>query len=176
MAHLARAALLALLLAPACKDSDAPDLDSGLPGDRTLGSLTPAEADQFCEASFAYEQDRVGAQELARLYCLLESLFDADGDPVACQTAVDACLADPSRAPTSADCITVNSTPACAATVADQEECAVGIVAAEQDVAREASCTNPDPLYEYISQLFANDPPFNAACERIESLCPVQFE
>lgn len=163
---------LVLLLAPACKAED-PGIDSGLSPEKELGALSPGENQQFCEASFDYEQSEIGEQALHELHCLTEAVTTTT-DATACQKAFDICMVDSKTVPTSAECITYGAGSGCKATVADHNACVESIIAAKATAAAGSSCTNAKAVLDFNTRYLANDPPFDPACTRIDDMCPFE--
>jgi hypothetical protein len=113
-------------------------LSTSLPGDKPLGSLSDAEADQLCKdiEEFATTSDFAQAQHemSCRLAGLLAGAFSgADSDAAmqaACKVAYDACLKEP-QPPATGECEKPDAT--CTATVDELNACIADSTAALDD-------------------------------------------
>jgi hypothetical protein len=133
--------LLALMVAPllgvACDDDKPSGFHTGVPGDRPLGTATPQEAEQICQATETWARAQLAETKQRELACRIGAIGAAAGGllgtggaavmPIeaqtTCRTVLDQCLAAaaPSSMPGMAMC---QAFPAsCTATVAEYEAC-----------------------------------------------------
>jgi hypothetical protein len=119
----ARTAALAAALGTlaGCPVSREGTFDSGLPEDRTIGSLSDAEIMQLCVATIDAQVETFDGSR--RGFCTYQILAGGGASSSeTCRAAVDACAAGPPAMPP-ADCGTARPMPACPVTVGEFEVC-----------------------------------------------------
>jgi hypothetical protein len=137
---------------------------TGLDGGKTLGALTPTEANLLCKASEDYRAKTFAPQTDFEMECrakgILQSAATA-GDEAqmrsACQTAYDECK----NGLVAITCKTPSA--ACAVTVAEYEACY------QQMVAAYASLPTCDKMTAISAQVLSSAP---AACQPFQTKCP----
>ncbi len=154
-------ALLSLGLA-ACGGGDG-DSGSGVDSSKALSDVTPAEQQDLCD----YGQSLVSAEDSKSLGCYFSAIFFSETE-ADCQTAYDACMAEPDNTEQSCD---LGTPPDCASevTVGEMEACAREQANAVTAAAGSLSCASDPAELESLNEL----PP---ACKAVETKCPALFE
>jgi hypothetical protein len=164
---------------PACggNSNDPPkEVDTGLPPEKQLGTLTAGEARQACQRLAAVFNERYSQARVTQGICtrLAVGLAGTEGT---CNDFVDACAdmaaEDPEPQVEAADCADVDAAELqnCELTVADLEACSNDSIEVFDNFLNEYSCKDAGNVDEEdVSLDFNIAQP--ASCARIESECP----
>lgn len=138
---------------------------SGVEGSKALTELDATERQDLCD----YGQSLVSDADSTKVSCYFAALFFSETEQD-CQTAYDACIADPDDS-VEETCSIDEAPPACAAdvTVSEIEACAREQAAAVSSLADSLSCASDPAELEDIGEL----PP---ACKAVETKCPELFD
>lgn len=149
-------------------------LDTGLPGDKPISSLTDAEIARLCGQFDQFASGSV-AKDGKELECRLTASFSAafegaDTDAkaqAACKAAYDQCQAEPAEAPEECS----KPTGMCTATVAEIEACAGDSAKAlHQGLSTVPSCAELTLASAEIDLEKLSAPP--ASCAIVQAKCP----
>ena len=155
----------------ACGDSG---FSTGLPSDKSLGTLNPAEAAQLCAATKTYVDGKAqlaSCQFGAVVTALAQGSTDTDGRMI-CRKQLDTCLA----MPPAHDIDTVNCKApqaSCMATVGEYETC-LNDVAGDYDnrIAKLPSCDTLTLSRSSLPPITLIPPKTPPSCNTVASKCP----
>jgi hypothetical protein len=132
-------ALFAAVLAGCEDEKSSGGLQTGVDGNKPLGTVTPGEAQSICNATQSFTQQAIAQEKQRLLTCRLSSTVIASlsaraggmgGAAVTdaqlqmtCQMAYDTCTMMPAPAPGTATNTCQAFPPSCTATVAEYEAC-----------------------------------------------------
>jgi hypothetical protein len=153
-------------LLPAVHGCGGGGFNSRVDGSKQLEDISADEAKQLCEDANDYADSTIGSAELEKYGCSVAAIYTGAGsvdDPKGdCQTAYDACIANPPGNTTSCDMAT---SPPCTATVDDYEKCIEETAAAIEDFVSSFSCDKVDELKDKTNPLQG------AVCKKVSDTC-----
>lgn len=163
----------AVVLAALCTCDGGP-IDSGLPEDQRVDTLTPDEAQQLCDAARGYYERVVADAELVAYICTSRALAESGGEIEVCEEEAAACVADP---PPEVEAIAADVRAegiceplvlaSCEATVAEVEACLAEFAVYIDGLYAAHGCAMladpPEPMGEVV---------VGPACEAIAGECP----
>jgi hypothetical protein len=163
---------------PACGgDSKGPKaVDTGLPPEKVLGSLSDGEARQACQQLSGALNDRYTQDSVTTSFCTRFAVGLA-GTEDSCNDLVDTCKdmagEQPVQEVASSDCsqVTAAELRDCELTVADLEACSNDLIDFFDGFLNEYSCNDAAEVDEEdVSLDFDIEQP--ASCTRLENECP----
>jgi hypothetical protein len=177
----------ASLTAVGCGDDKPSGFRTGVDGSKTIGTATPAEAEQICRSTETWARAQLADSKQRELACRIEALGAAASGLLApganptvmpaqlqttCRATLDQCLAAgaPSAMPSMAAC--PSFPPTCTATVAEYEACLNDVPPfVDKSAASLPTCETLNPVSLLALASLVSTAP--ASCQTFQMKCGV---